>query len=101
MLLAGRRTHKNEAFLSVRGGFYEFGLREVKMLWVGIMGITLVQVTVFASLLPQTSKSEAKQIRAKIFRIERCYERKTQTGCANETKYERLQILPIQQVIPS
>jgi hypothetical protein len=45
MLLAGRQTHKNKAFfLWVRGGFYGFGLWEVNMLWVWIMGVTLVQL---------------------------------------------------------
>jgi hypothetical protein len=32
MLLAGRQTHKNKVFLWVRGGFYGFGIWEVKML---------------------------------------------------------------------
>jgi hypothetical protein len=48
MLLAGRRTHKNKAFLLahnflwVREGFYGFSLWEVKMLWVQTLGVTLV-----------------------------------------------------------
>jgi hypothetical protein len=45
MLLAGKQTHKNKAFFmgsTVLGGFYGFVLWEVKMLWVWIMGVTLV-----------------------------------------------------------
>jgi hypothetical protein len=42
MLLAGRQTHKNNGFFWVRWGFHGFGLWEVKMLWVWIMGVTLV-----------------------------------------------------------
>ncbi len=44
MLLAGRQTNKNRAFFWFRGGFYGFGLWEVKMLWVWIMGVTLVKI---------------------------------------------------------
>jgi hypothetical protein len=45
MLLVGRRTHKSKAFfLQVQRGFYGFRLWEVKMLWVRIMGVTLVFV---------------------------------------------------------
>ncbi len=43
MLFARRRTDKNKLFLWVRGGFYGFRLWEVKMLWVRVMGVTLVQ----------------------------------------------------------
>ncbi len=43
MLLAGRRTHKNEAFfMGLRGFLWVRIIAEVKMLWVRIMGVTLV-----------------------------------------------------------
>jgi hypothetical protein len=42
MLLAGRQTHKIKAFFMGLRVFYGFGLWEFKMLWVRIMGVTLV-----------------------------------------------------------
>jgi hypothetical protein len=43
MFLDGEFPHKIEAvFCWVQGGFYGFGLWEVKMLWVQVMGVTLV-----------------------------------------------------------
>jgi hypothetical protein len=42
MLLAGRRTHNKEHFLKGLRGFLWGGLWEVKILWVRIMGITIV-----------------------------------------------------------
>jgi hypothetical protein len=57
-LLAGGRTHSNRAFLWVRGGYYGldygkskyygFGLREVKILWVRIMGVTFVYTYIYS-----------------------------------------------------
>jgi hypothetical protein len=45
MLLAGRQTHNNRAFLWVRGGFYGFDYGKSK-LWVRILGVTLVHLRV-------------------------------------------------------
>ncbi len=42
MLLAGRRTHNNRAFFMGLRGLLWIQLWEVKILWVWIMGITLV-----------------------------------------------------------
>jgi hypothetical protein len=43
MLFAGKFSLKIEAvFCWIRGGFYGFGLWEVKMLWVWVRGVTLV-----------------------------------------------------------
>ncbi len=43
MFLVGEFSHKIEAvFCWVRGGFYGFGLWEVKMLWFWVMRETLV-----------------------------------------------------------
>jgi hypothetical protein len=42
MFLAGFDSPITLRLFLVRGGFYGFGLWEVKMLWVQIMGVTLV-----------------------------------------------------------
>jgi hypothetical protein len=45
MFLAGEFSYKIEAvFCWVRRGFYGFGSWEVKMLWVRVMGVTLVNL---------------------------------------------------------
>jgi hypothetical protein len=52
MFFAGEFYHKIEAvFCWVRGGFYGFGLWEVEMLWVWVMGVTLVDILRSAPLL--------------------------------------------------
>jgi hypothetical protein len=43
MLLAGRRTHNNKAFFMGSRGLLWDRLWEVKILWVRIMGVTLVK----------------------------------------------------------
>jgi hypothetical protein len=44
MLLAGRQTHNNRAFFMGSRGFSWVWLWEVKILWVRIMGVILVQL---------------------------------------------------------
>jgi hypothetical protein len=45
MFLAGEFSHKIEAvFAGFEGVFYGFGLWEVEMLWVWVMGVTLVKL---------------------------------------------------------
>jgi hypothetical protein len=54
MLLAGRQTHNNRAFLMGWRGFLWVQLWEVKILCVWIMGVTLVKVSPYKDYIDVT-----------------------------------------------